>query len=297
LALGTPEGIKMRIPGEDNPRVLDGISVLRSINFGDKVDIMGKVAVVGGGNVAIDIARSALRVGAKKVTILYRRTQEEMPASQEEVEEALKEGVKISFLVIPQRVLPGRNKLKVECIRMKLGEPDDSGRRRPIPIEGSEFIVEVDRLIVAIGQRSVVPKEFGLSVDRRGCICADPETFSCSRKGVFSGGDVVSGPASVIEAIQAGRKAAISIDKYLGGKGQIDQKFVLEEEENPWLGREEGFAYRRRAEMTTLPINERLHNFIQVERSFDGKTAVEEAKRCLRCQLRLKISRAPLPPQ
>jgi hypothetical protein len=220
-----------------------------------------------------------------------------MPASQEEVEEALKEGVKISFLVTPKRVLPEPDKLKVECIRMKLGKPDASGRRRPMPIEGSEFTVKVDRLIVAIGQRAVVPKEFGLSMDKRGCIYVDTETLCCSRKGVFSGGDVVSGPASVIEAIQAGRKAAISIDKYLGGKGQIDQKFVPEEDESLWLGREEGFAYRRRAKMTTLPVEERLHNFVQVEYGLDEKTAVEEAKRCLRCQLRLKISGAPLPPQ
>jgi len=229
--------------------------------------------------------------------IRYRRTQEEMPASEEEVEEALKEGIRINFLVTPQRVLPEGNKLKVECIRMKLGEPDDSGRRRPIPVEGSEFIVQVDRLIVAIGQRPVVPEEFGLSINKRGHICVDTETVSCSRKGVFSGGDVVSGPASVIEAIQAGRRAAISIDKYLGGKGEIDQKFIPEEEEDPWLGREDGFAYRGRAEMTTLPVDKRLYSFARVEYGLDEKTAVDEAKRCLRCQLRLKISRAPSPPQ
>ena len=297
LALGATQGIKMGIPGEDNPQVLDGISVLRSINLGEKVDITGDVAVVGGGNVAIDVARCALRVGAEKVTILYRRTQREMPAYSEEVEEALKEGVRFSFLVTPQKVSPEGKKLKVECIRMKLGEPDASGRRRPIPIEGSEFTVEVDRLITAIGQRSEVPERFGLATDRRGHIQVDEETLSCSREGVFAGGDVVSGPASVIKAIQAGRKAAISIDKYLGGKGQIDQKFIPEEEEPNWLGREEGFAYKRRAKTTTLPIDERLHGFAQVELTLDERAAVEEAKRCLRCQLRLNISKAPLPPE
>jgi len=297
LALGATQGIKMGIPGEDNPQVLDGISVLRSINLGEKVDITGDVAVVGGGNVAIDVARCALRVGAEKVTILYRRTQREMPAYSEEVEEALKEGVRFSFLVTPQKVSPEGKKLKVECIRMKLGEPDASGRRRPIPIEGSEFTIEVDRLITAIGQRSEVPERFGLATDRRGRIQVDEETLSCSREGVFAGGDVVSGPASVIKAIQAGRRAAISIDKYLGGKGQIDQKFIPEEEEPNWLGREEGFAYKRRAKTTTLPIDERLHGFAQVELTLDERAAVEEAKRCLRCQLRLNISKAPLPPE
>ena len=297
LALGAAEGIKMGIPGEDNPQILDGISVLRSINLGEKVDITGEVAVVGGGNVAIDVARCALRVGAEKVTILYRRTQREMPAYLEEVEEALKEGVNISFLVTPQKVSPEGKKLKVECIRMKLGEPDASGRRRPIAISGSEFTIEVDRLIMAIGQRPKLPEGFGLAVDKRGRLQVDEETLSCSREGVFAGGDVVTGPASVIKAIQAGRKAAISIDKYLGGKGQIDQKFIPEEEENPWLGREERFAYKRRAEMTTLPVVKRLYDFPQVEYTLDERTAVEEAKRCLRCQLRLNISRAPLPPE
>jgi len=297
LALGATEGIKMGIPGEDDSRVLDGISILRSINLGRAVNIGKEIAVVGGGNVAIDVARCALRVGAKKVTIMYRRTQKEIPASPEEVEDALKEGVKVSFLVAPQSVLSERDKLKVECIRMKLGEPDASGRRRPVPIEGSEFTVAVDSLIMAIGQRSVVPKEFDLLMSKRGNIQVDEEALSCSRKGVFAGGDIVSGPASVIEAIQAGRKAAISIDRYLGGTGQIDQKFIPEEEENPWLGREGRFAYRERAEVPTLSITERLNGFPQVECGYDEKTAIEEANRCLRCQLRLKISSAPLPPE
>ena len=297
LALGAPQDMKMGIPGEDDPRVLDGISFLRSVSFGDKVDIAGEVAVVGGGNAAIDVARTALRVGAEKVTILYRRTRKEMPAAPEEVEEALDEGVKIDFLVAPQRVLPERDKLKLECIRMKLGEPDASGRRRPVPVESSEFIIEVDRLIMAIGQKPAVPDGFGLSMNRWGYILADEETLACSREGVFSGGDVVRGPASVIEAIQAGRNAAISIDKYLGGKGQIDQKFIPEEPENPWLGREEGFADKEKAQMPTLAADKRVSNFSQVECGFDEETVVEEAKRCLRCQLRLKISKAPLPPQ
>lgn len=297
LALGATKGLKMGIAGEDEPRVLDGISVLKAINFKNKVDISGEVAVVGGGNVAIDVARSALRVGAKKVTILYRRTQEEMPASKEEVEGALKEGVKISFLVAPQRLLRATNKLKIECIRMQLGEPDSSGRRRPIPIEGSEFTVKADRLIVAIGQKSAVPKECASLMNKKGGIEADAETMSCSRKGVFAGGDLVSGSASVIEAIQAGRKAAISIDKYLGGKGQIEQEFVPEEQGARCLGREEGFAYKQRVEIATLTVKKRLSGFCEVERCLDEKKAVAEAGRCLRCQLRLKISQAPLPPQ
>ncbi len=295
LALGAQDGIKMGLSGENDPRVLDGISLLRSINLGKKVDIGAEVVVVGGGNVAIDVARSTLRIGAKKTTILYRRTREEMPALPEEVEEALKEGVKIRFLVAPREILPERDKLKIECIRMRLGEPDSSGRRRPIPVEGSKIIIKADRLITAIGQRPVVPKNFALSMGKKGTIQADAETMSCSMNGVFAGGDAVSGPASIIEAIQAARYAAISIDKYLGGKGEIDQKFILEEEGTPCLGREERFAYKKRVKMPSLSVAKRLHSFSQVEYGLNEKRAVQEAERCLRCELRLKISKAPLP--
>jgi NADPH-dependent glutamate synthase beta subunit-like oxidoreductase len=297
VAIGAIESIKLGIAGQEDRRVLDGMSFLSSINLGQKVDITGEVVVVGGGNVAIDAARSALRVGAEKVTILYRRTRKEMPAAPEEVQEALNEGVNIDFLIVPQMVLPEVDKLRVECIRMELGKPDESGRRRPIPVQGSEFIITTDRLIMAVGQKPIVPDEFNLTTNRWGYILTDEESFACSKKGVFSGGDVAIGPASVIKAIQAGRQAAISIDKYLGGKGQIDQKLVPQEQDNPSLGRCEGFGYKKRVEMPTLAVKQRTSNFEQVESCFDEKSAVEEAKRCLRCQLRLKISKAPLPPE
>ncbi|MDD5064601.1 MAG: FAD-dependent oxidoreductase [Phycisphaerae bacterium] len=296
LAIGAHQDMKMGIPGEDDPRVLDSVSFLRDVNAGGKVDIAGKVAVVGGGNAAIDAARTALRAGAEKVTILYRRTRQEMPAAHEEVEDAISEGVNIDFLVAPQRVLPEKNKLKLECIKMKLGEPDASGRRKPVPIENSNFTIELDRIITAIGQKPAVPEKFNLGANKWGYTLADEETLACSRKGVFSGGDMASGPASVIEAIQAGRKAAISIDKYLGGKGQIDQKYAPDEPENPKLGRDEGFADKPRAKMTALAADKRINDFCQVECGFDKETAMEEAKRCLRCRLRLQISKAPFPP-
>jgi NADPH-dependent glutamate synthase beta subunit-like oxidoreductase len=180
---------------------------------------------------------------------------------------------------------------------MELGEPDASGRRRPVPVEGSEYTLEVDNLIMAIGQRSKVPEGFGLSTDKWGNVEADPESLMTSKRGVFAGGDIVSGPSSVIEAIQQGRMAASSIDKYLGGKGQIEQKLVPEEEEGPCIGRDEEFASRKRAEAETLPVNERLNNFSEVECVFAEEAAVDEAKRCLKCQLRLKISKAPFPPE
>jgi formate dehydrogenase beta subunit len=297
LAIGTSESMKMRIPGEDNPKVLDGIEVLNAINLERKIEIAGEIAVVGGGNVAMDVARSVLRMGAKKVTILYRRTRKEMPATDEEIEETLNEGVNISFLAAPTNVSDAGDRLKVECIKMELGEPDASGRRRPVPIEGSEYTLEVDNLIMAIGQRSKVPSGFGLSTDKWGNIEADPESLATSKQGVFAGGDVVRGPSSVIEAIAHGRTAASSIDEYLGGNGLIDRKLIPEEPYEPCLGREEEFASRKRAEVETIPVSERLVDFSEVECVFAEKIAVSEAERCLRCQLRLKIARAPFPPE
>jgi len=296
LALGTSKGIRMGIEGEDNPRVLDGITTLRNINFGNQVDIRGDVAVVGGGNVAFDIARSSLRIGAKSVKIIYRRTRDEMPAYEHEVEDALTEGIELLYLTNPIRIIPDKNKLKVECIKMELGEPDASGRRRPIPIQGSEFIIELDRLIIGIGQKTDIPKEFNVEIDKKGSVIVKEETLETSRLGVFAGGDLVSGPASVIEAIQAGRIAASSIDKYLGGNGKIEQKFIPDEIENSYIGRDEGFAKNKRARNIKMPIQKRLHGFSQIELCLDEKAAIEEAKRCLKCQLRLMISKAPFPP-
>jgi NADPH-dependent glutamate synthase beta subunit-like oxidoreductase len=286
------------LPGEEDPRVLDGLSVLRDIKLGQTPDVTGQVAVVGGGNVAMDVARSALRLGAEKVTVIYRRTREEMPAYDEEIEEAFAEGVEMQFLTNPVRVLPGEDKLNVECVRMELGEPDESGRRRPVPVEGSEFILPVDRLLVAIGQQSIVPEHYGIMVNKRGRIEIDLESRACSREGVFAGGDVQTGPASVVEAINAGREAAKNIDRYLGGDGDIAQHFLPEHEDFPKrLGRVEHYAEEDRAEMPMRPVAERLKGFPEVELGFDQKTAAAEADRCLRCQLRLEIKDAPLPPE
>ncbi|HKI48084.1 MAG TPA: FAD-dependent oxidoreductase [Desulfobacteria bacterium] len=296
LGMGTTKGTTMGIPGEDDARVLDGLSVLQKINLTGKSELKGRVAVVGGGNVAIDVARCGLRVGADQITMLYRRTRGEMPASPEEVEAALNEGVKIDFLVAPIRIIAQDDCLQIQCIRMELGQPDDSGRRRPVPVEGSEFMLEVDYFVMAIGQKAVIPKEFGVILTRRGYIKAE-NAKAHTRKRVFTGGDVMSGPKTVIEAINAGREAASAIDSHLGGTGDITQRFVPEEPENKILGRDEGFAYWKRLHEEMLPAEESLKGFDEVEHAFDEKSALEEAKRCLRCQLRLTISKVPMPPQ
>ncbi|MDP8234077.1 MAG: FAD-dependent oxidoreductase [Candidatus Saelkia tenebricola] len=297
VATGASCSSKMGIPGEDDVKVLEGLALLKAINCGGNVDITGDIAVVGGGNVAIDVARSVLRAGAKSVTVLYRRTRNEMPALEEEIEEALEEGVKIDFLITPQKVLPEKNKLGIECIRMQLGEPDASGRRRPVPIEGSEEVFGFDRMVIAIGQKPLVDEKLSIALDKKGYVVIEEETFLTSIKNVFSGGDVVTGPDSVIGAIQAGRCVARSIDKYLGGEGEIEQKFIPDEEESGCLGREDGFAERKRVTMDTLAVKKRISGFSQVECGFDEEKALKEAKRCLRCQLRLTISKASLPPK
>lgn len=297
LGLGAQDGMMMGIDGEDNAHVADGISLLKRISLGEDVGLKGEVAVIGGGNVAIDVARSALRVGADKVTILYRRTRQEMPADPVEIVDALEEGVEIEFLVNAIKVTDNGDKIDVQCVKMELGEPDASGRRRPVTIEGSEFIKTVNTLVMAIGQNTVIPDELGVEVNRWGNIAVDEKDMTTSKEGVYSGGDVATGPASVIKAINSGRMAAAAIDKYLGGDGQIDQEYIPAEKDDPFIGNRQKFASEQRGDMPMLEVDKRLDSFVEVEQGFDEKTAMKEASRCLRCQLRLGISQPPLPPK
>jgi len=282
LAIGAHQGLSIGVEGEDSPRVIECVNFLRDVNLGKKLELGKRVAIIGGGNAAVDSARTALRLGVKEVTIVYRRTRAEMPASPEEIEEALSEGVQIHFLVAPSRIISQDGRVELGCIRMELGEMDASGRRRPEPIKGSEFIMNFDTIIAAIGQRPDIPDQFNLALGRGSIIEVDSDTLATSREGVFAGGDAVSGPASVIEAIAAGRQAAISIDKYLGGSGDIDEVLApLEEAGTPLEEAEE----KRRPEMPTLPVEQRLSDFSQVELGYSDQMAIEEAMRCLRCDL------------
>jgi len=282
VAVGAHQGVRIGVEGEDNPRVVECVNFLRDVSLGKKVKVGDKVAVIGGGNVAIDGARTALRLGAKEVTIIYRRTRAEMPASPEEVEEALAEGVQIYFLVAPLKIISQNGSVEMECTRMELGAMDASGRRRPEPIKGSEFALDFDTIIAAIGQRPDIPDQFNLALGRGNVVEVDPDTLTTSREGVFAGGDAVSGPASVIEAIAAGRQAAISIDKYLGGSGDIDEVLAPPEGEVAALDEAEE---KRRPQMPTLPVKKRLGDFSQVELGYSDEMAMEEAMRCLRCDL------------
>ena len=217
IGSGAHKSQKLKIEGGDLKGVIHALDFLWNVNFGEKMEIGKIVVVIGGGNVATDAAKTALRLGAEKATILYRRSREEMPANPWEVKEAEDEGVKIEFLVAPKKILGENGRVSaVECIRMQLGELDESGRRKPIPIEGSEFTREMDMVILAIGEApdlEFLPKEIERNVN--GTVWVNPITMETNLQGVFAGGDAVTGPASVIEAIRAGKCAAESIENYL----------------------------------------------------------------------------------
>lgn len=282
LAIGAHQGVKMDIEGEDNPRVMGCVSFLKDVNLGKEVALGNRVAVIGGSSAAIDAARTALRFGATEVTVVYRRTRAEMLASPDEIEAALSEGLKTCFLAAPSRIIGRNGEVQLECIRTRLGAMDASGRRRPEPVKNSEFSMSFDTIIVAIGQRPEIPRELNLPVGPGNTIQVDPDTLATNREGLFAGGDVVSGPASIIEAIAAGRQAATSIDKYLGGEGIIDESLVAYEESILPVGFQ---PVGERIMPPSLPMAERLSTFDEVELRFSDEIAIREAKRCLRCDL------------
>ncbi len=277
VATGAWLGQRMGIEGEDSRHVLDGISFLFDVNTGKQPGVGKKVVVVGGGNTAIDASRVSVRLGSE-VHLLYRRTRAEMPASAEEVREAIEEGVTMHFLTSPVKVADG----KIECIRMQLGEPDSSGRPRPLPVKGSEFTIACDTLIMAIGQ-SADAGSLALSANANGTVSVDGNSLSTSREGLFACGDVVTGPASMIEAIAQGRRASMSMDLYLGGNGNIDPDEVPSDDGAIPEPHPRGSV---RIMSRRVPLEERLSGFGLTERGYDTETAVEEACRCLSCDLR-----------
>jgi NADPH-dependent glutamate synthase beta subunit-like oxidoreductase len=298
LAPGAHTGMPLGVEGDKLPGVYDGASFLRDANLGNKINTGKRVAVIGGGNVAIDGARVALRLGATDVRILYRRTRAEMPASPEEVEAALEEGIKIDFLTGHLKVSRKDGHLTLTCNRMELGETDASGRRRPVPIKGSEFDLELDVIIGAIGQVPDIPEGFMVKTARGNTIQTDAKTLATSRKGVWAGGDAVTGPDSVIRAIAAGRVVASSIDKFLGGKGDIEETLTTERNIGACAGLTPGaFSGERRAKMPMLPPEKVKDSFTEVELGLYNDEAVCEGKRCFQCGFRYQINPPPCPPE
>jgi NADPH-dependent glutamate synthase beta subunit-like oxidoreductase len=220
LATGTWKDRALDVAGEDTSGCLKCLDFLNTVNAGRTINLSGTVLVIGGGNAAIDTARTALRTGSRQVIVLYRRGQQEMPANQEEVEAALHEGVQIQYLVAPKRVVSKEGNVKgVELIRMELGEPDETGRKMPIPITGSEFIQAGDFVIPAIGQRSDIPFLTAGSISERGTINCGKDGQVKDYEGVFAAGDAVTGPSTVVGAIASGKATARNIIRYLDESG------------------------------------------------------------------------------
>ncbi len=299
LAIGAWRSRRLNVPGEDLDGVIHAIDFLREVNLGkevvaelppeggaseDKIYLGQKVAVIGGGNAALDTARTALRLGAKEVTIYYRRTMAEMPAEpKQEVEETQHEGVKIEFLVAPTELIGEGGRVKrMKLIRMELGEPDESGRRRPVPIPGSEFEVEVDTVLPAIGQE-VDPSCVADVVETTdwGTVKVDEITLQTSQERVFALGDAIRGAGTVIEAIADGNRAAESVDRLLSGKDLKEGREPVDRE----IGRPEvtDVAPQPRVKMPSLPLEERRTKWDEVELGYDEEMAVAEAQRCLKC--------------
>ncbi|MGD9104284.1 MAG: FAD-dependent oxidoreductase, partial [Desulfobacterales bacterium] len=287
LAIGAHQGIELGVPGEKANGVRQGVEFLREANLTGKTDVGKNVAIIGGGNVAIDVARSAVRLGAETVNIVYRRTRNEMPAWEEEIQAAEDEGVQITYLAAPQEVLTRDGQVVgLRCIRMELTEPDSSGRKRPVPIPGSEYEIEIDQLIPAIGQRpdlSALEDITGLTYTRWGTTEVDAVTFATERDGVFAGGDLQTGPWVAIGAIGAGKEAAESILRYIEGHDMAEGREPVVNENPVYRPIPEDEPVMERAKMPELPVSKRQGNFNEVELGYTEEEGRAEAARCLNC--------------
>jgi len=283
IGIGCHRPIKLGVPGEDELKgVIDGITFLRNIHLGKPTLLKGRAVVIGGGNVAVDSARVAKRLGFRDVAILYRRTREEMPAYDYEVDEAMEEGIEIEFLTAPTKIIGENGEVcALQCVRMELGEPDESGRRRPIPIKGSEFEVKTDVVIAAIGQQpdlGPLALEGEIKASKRGWIVVDPQTGLTNMPGIFAGGDVVSGPRTVVEAVGFGKNVASAIDLYLRGEDMGAAR------KGDWQGTEyrpEDVQSKERVAMPRISLSERQRSFKEIDLGFSEEQAKTEAERCL----------------
>jgi NADH-quinone oxidoreductase subunit F len=307
LAIGAHRCRTLGIQGEDKEGVYPGVDFLRDVALGNIPDLAGKrVGVVGGGDVAIDAARTAWRLGASQVNLIYRRQRQQMPAHAEEIDAALEEGIRFHMLTNPVRIVGNSSVAGVECLRYDLGEFDSSGRRRPVPIEGSEFVIGLDMLIPAIGQE---PDLRCLDADMDACTACGMDiqrnstmvvnrALSTTREGVFAAGDLVLGPSTVIQAVAQGNEVARSVDNYLRtgslekevilpGYNAIEQVYNLDD-----------YADAKRAELVIIPVEERRGSFDEVELTMPEIAIREECKRCLRCDLEwLQRREEPLEPK
>jgi heterodisulfide reductase subunit A2 len=291
IGTGAPKGLPLNADGEDLPGVIDGIRFLRAVNSNETMRTGKNVAIIGGGNTAIDCARTAKRLGSESVRLIYRRTRDEMPAAHEEIEALLHEGIQIQFLTAPVHFYGENGTLsRMECIRMELGEPDASGRRRPVPVANSEFVIPVDSVITAAGQatQTSFAEGIGVSLAKDGTIQVDPLTGATNIEGVFAGGDVSTGPAYVVDAIAAGQGAAKSISRYLKGEPVLAANERKKPEKLTGAEVADLAARIPRTERMPMPevnVEERVANFEEVAIGYSPEEASAEASRCLAGQV------------
>ncbi len=294
IAGGAHKAISLNIPGETLRGVLHGVTFMRQVNLCEEIPLGRRVAVIGGGNTAVDCARSARYLGAEQVTILYRRTRDEMPVTAEEVAEAEKEGVKVKLLVSALRVMgdPAGQVIGLECIRNRLIESDAGGRPRPAPIDGSEFILEVDTVLPAISQSpdtAFLSNIFSRSKWDR--VEVDPESFMTNVQGVFAVGDYVTGPRDVISVIADAHRVSASIHHYLQGRPIAEQVQSLKAAKLPHAAVDD-YDDLPRQKMPTLPVKDRIQMEQEVELGFSPQMAMVEARRCLRCDYNIMVNSA-----
>ncbi|MHB1131854.1 MAG: FAD-dependent oxidoreductase [Chloroflexota bacterium] len=289
LAIGAHRSNILDIPGEDLPGVLKAVDFLRAVGLGEKASVGERVVVIGGGFTAFDATRTALRLGAKKVDTVYRRSRKEMGAHWTEVEDAEHEGAQLHILAGPVRILEHDGRVGgVEFIRMELGEPDARGRRRPVPVVGSEFVIECDTVIAAIGQTpdvSSLANEPGVKVSKRDTIVVRDGNYMTDRPGVFAAGDATIGASTVIQCVAGGKLAARAIDGYLNGEDMdaVNSRILAEEAKPDLISIVPYKPVTTRQPMAMLPYEERQHNFACIECGYSEEQAKEEAARCLQC--------------
>jgi NADH-quinone oxidoreductase subunit F len=292
IAIGAHKSIKLGIPNEETIGVVPAMEFLTSVSLGERMNIGARVGVIGGGNSAVDAARVANRLPqVKEVTIIYRRTRNEMPAYVEEIEAALEEGISIQFLTAPTEIITKDGHITgVTCARMELGAVDASGRRRPVPIKGSDYIVELDTLISAISEQpdtSFLKQDHDFEISGWNTFVVDNETLATNVPGVFAGGDAIRGPSSVVEAMADGKKVATAIDQYLRNT-EIKFEYKVTRPSiyvDPVKLTVKETLESTRQETKKLDVAKRKQNFVEVDLGLGKNAAIKEAKRCLRCDL------------
>lgn len=292
LAVGAQESKTIGIQGDTLSGVCSGIDFLREVNLGNSPFLGKRVAVIGGGNVALDAVRTLKRLGSDDAFVLYRRSLKEMPVTDQEIEECQEEGIRIETLVQPISIAEKNGNAKaIECIRMELGKKDESGRSRPIPIDGSEFVIEVDGIVSAVGQQpewTCLGSDCACTLTEWGTMDVNKRTLQTDVPDIFAGGDAVTGPKTVVEAIEAGKQSAISIDRYIRG-ADLDSGRDTERPCIDMKPRINGTLHASRISMPIIPPELRINNFDEIKTGFNTEQAENEAERCLKCECRICV--------